>query len=587
MSEDDQVTKALPDGPPGELPVGAELNGGQYKIVRNIAAGGFGITYLAKDNLNRDVALKECFPLGLVARTTSRSVSAASESTAASFTTARNLFLREAQLLAQLSHPNVVHVQTLFEENGTAYMAMDFIHGQDLQSVISDEPEMLTAAFVLELSRRMLDALEYLHDGGLLHRDIKPSNIRIDRFRRPILIDFGAARQQTRTETRKMGTFRVVSDGYSPSEFYTTGAEQSAASDLYALAATLYHAITGEAPPAADVRNHKLVTSEPDPYQPLYGRYPDHSDELLMLIDRSMAISMKERPQSAKDWLIKLNNVDRPQAPPPPVTPVDKSPAPKKGGLWGGVAIGGLAGAVIAGGAAFVVADGGVSEEVVATLETNIASLEAEAATADSTIAGLNAQLADSQSTVATLETNLQSTETDLADALARIEVLESQTPVNPSPVARVGCPDFTNRANRETSLTGDFIQSTTWSTPTTASGSTDFGSCSSTLGIGGTGYVNAAPNLAINLNSVATTTNQLEISVTSATGCDTTLLVNTPATDWFFDDDSNGNLQPRLTIPVTTMFQGFDENTGRLDIWVGTFSQGQSCPVTLNVRAI
>ncbi len=250
----DAVTHQLPTG---ELPAGWPLLGGQYEITRLIAAGGFGITYLARDTLGRDVAVKECFPLGLAQRAAAtHTVSATSAGMSEHFETARAQFLREARMLAALRHPNVVHVQTLFEENGTAYMAMDFIHGRDLQEEIV--AGTIPPPRVLDLARDLLGALEYVHAQSILHRDIKPQNIRIDRFGVPMLIDFGAARAETQARSRMAGTFRVVTDGYSPHEFYVSGAAQGPHSDLYALAATLHHVITGAAPVAADERASRL-----------------------------------------------------------------------------------------------------------------------------------------------------------------------------------------------------------------------------------------------------------------------------------------------------------------------------------------
>ncbi len=576
MADDDQLTRPLPDGPPGELPVGAELNGGQYKIIRNIAAGGFGITYLAKDNLDRDVALKECFPLGLVARSSSRSVSAASESTAASFSTARNLFLREARLLAGLSHPNVVHVQTLFEENGTAYMAMDFIHGHDLQEVINSQSESLTPDAVLKLARDLIGGLTYLHESGLLHRDIKPSNIRIDRFGRPILIDFGAARQQVRAETRKMGTFRVVSDGYSPSEFYTTGAEQSPSSDLYSLAATLFHAIAGEAPPAADVRIQNVATGEPDPYEALSGRFADHDQTLLALIDRSMAISQKERPQSAKAWLDKLDAAATRALPPdlsatPTPSPAVAAQTEGSGGFLRGALLSGVGVAVLAGAAYMLLGSGGMNAEEASTLQADLSAANARIVDLERLVESISDDQIQLDRTLADLATAEQQRDQALVD-LAAAQGSATTVPV--------GCPDFDARAPRTVALTGSFLQSNTPSYRLNAGGGAPLASCPNTTG---RGYVSEAPSISLLLSEMATDNGWLQFSVTAS--CDTTLLVNTPTTIWYFDDDSNGQFQPRLMIPNNEAFNGTEG--GRLDVWIGTFDQGATCEATLEIQGL
>ncbi len=373
MSDDPSKTRVLPDGPAGELPVGAELSSGMYRVTGRIAAGGFGITYEARDNLDRKVAIKECFPAGLALRAGDFTVSAASASTAEPFETARNLFLREARTLAALRHPNIVHVQTLFEENGTAYMAMDYIDGRDLQHIIDNERDKLTPAYVMELTRTLLGALDYLHRDApergkerLLHRDIKPANIRIDPLDMPVIIDFGAARQETKNRSRAAGTFRVVSDGYSPNEFYVAGTEQGPASDLYSLAATLHHCIAGSAPAPADERAQKVSNGEDDPYEPIAGRFPDHDPRLLALIDRALSRPLKDRPADAAAWFSAMPDATTrivAAAPAAAVVAADTSPTPAEtqqgsGSFWKGAAVGGGLLALLGGGAYFVLPDG-------------------------------------------------------------------------------------------------------------------------------------------------------------------------------------------------------------------------------------
>ncbi|MBF9045448.1 protein kinase [Rhodobacterales bacterium HKCCE4037] len=344
----DAVTHQLPAG---ELPPGWTLLGGQYEIKRLIASGGFGITYLATDTLGRDVAVKECFPLGLAQRqAATHAVSATSAGTSEHYETARAQFLREARMLARLRHPNVVHVQTLFEENGTAYMAMDFIHGRDLHEEIVADSGSLTSHRVLELARDLLGALDYIHAQSVLHRDIKPQNIRIDHFGMPMLIDFGAARAETQARSRMAGTFRVVTDGYSPHEFYVSGSQQGPWSDLYALAATLHHVITGKAPVAADERASAIATGQPDPYTPIAGDYPDHDPRLLHLIDRGLRMRPGDRPQSAGEWLAALADAPTTMvATPEPVAPETPAPVARSRFLIGALLGAGFAAAVAVG----------------------------------------------------------------------------------------------------------------------------------------------------------------------------------------------------------------------------------------------
>ncbi|WP_224814349.1 serine/threonine-protein kinase [Hasllibacter sp. MH4015] len=447
MSDDPSKTKMLPDGPAGELPVGAELSSGMYRVTGRIAAGGFGITYEARDNLDRKVAIKECFPAGLALRAGDFTVSAASASTAEPFETARNLFLREARTLAALRHPNIVHVQTLFEENGTAYMAMDYIEGRDLQHIIDHEPEKLTPAYIMELTRTCLGALDYLHRDApergkerLLHRDIKPANIRIDPLDTPVIIDFGAARQETKNRSRAAGTFRVVSDGYSPNEFYVAGTEQGPASDLYSLAATLYHCITGAAPAPADERAQKVSNGEEDPYEPVAGRFPGHDPRLLGLIDRALARPLKDRPADAAAWFAAIPDATTRIVETPPAAAIVApapvaAPAPEAstGGFWKGAAVGGLALALLGGGAVALdllpgggtgVTDPEMQRQLDAAEEAR-AFLEGELATMSGMIEDLESSVSEAETLRDAAVTEAQSLEQRVADLSAQLAAAE------------------------------------------------------------------------------------------------------------------------------------------------------------------
>ncbi|UWQ96976.1 protein kinase [Rhodobacteraceae bacterium M385] len=422
MSDDPAKTRILPDAPAGELPVGAELSQGMYRITGRIAAGGFGITYEARDNLDRKVAIKECFPAGLALRAGDFTVSAASASTAEPFETARTLFLREARTLATLRHPNIVHVQTLFEENGTAYMAMDYVEGRDLQHVITHEPELLTPAYIMELTRALLAALDYLHRDApergkerLLHRDIKPANIRIDPLDTPVIIDFGAARQETKAQSRAAGTFRVVSDGYSPNEFYVPGTDQGPASDLYSLAASLYHCIAGVAPAAADMRAQKVSNGEEDPYLPLAGRFPAHDPRLLSLLDRALSRPLRDRPADAQAWFAAI-----PDATTRIIAPVAAPPAPDapatQGNTWKGAAIAGASALALVGVGVYALSEPPATD----------AELRAQLAATQSAMTELESELAEMSDTADALQANVDAATdardlaTNRADELSR-----------------------------------------------------------------------------------------------------------------------------------------------------------------------
>jgi hypothetical protein len=318
-----------------ELKPGSKLLHGQYTIERFLNAGGFGITYLARNSLDRVVVIKECFP-GNFCRRTQNIVTARSRAHEAQFAHIVRLFVQEAKSLSRLVHPNIVGVHQVFEENDTAYMAIDYVDGRDLLEIIENDRAKLTPSFVVTILKKLLGAVAFIHDNGMLHRDISPDNIHISRSGEPILIDFGAARQQaTRVGGKALSALRVVKDGYSPQEFYVAGSNQSASSDLYALAATFHHLISGEIPPSSQARLVAIAEGSPDPYKPLAGRFPGYPPGFLAAIDKAMNILPKDRLPSARAWLdliaprpeLKVVPLDAPtQAVPAPAAP--SAPAP-------------------------------------------------------------------------------------------------------------------------------------------------------------------------------------------------------------------------------------------------------------------
>jgi len=288
-----------------DLKQGSHLLDGQYTIIDFLNSGGFGITYLARDSLDRIVVIKECFPSALCQRSGS-TVRARSRKHATEFRSFVQTFVEEARSLSKLVHPNIVGVHQVFEDNDTAYMAIDFIDGKDLQDILESTDQAFTQDEVVVLLRKMLSAVEFIHQAGILHRDISPDNILLDANRNPVLIDFGAASQELVQDTRVLTGRRVVKDGYSPQEFYLTGAEQTAASDLYALGATFYHIITGRAPPHSQRRLASVAEGTADPYRPLEGSYPGYPPGFLATIDQATRVLQKDRLQCAADWIALL-----------------------------------------------------------------------------------------------------------------------------------------------------------------------------------------------------------------------------------------------------------------------------------------
>ncbi len=298
-----QAVGASHDEPKIEgLQPGAKLLRGQYEILSYLSNGGFGITYLARDSLERDVVIKECFP-GALCRRDGDLVEAADPSYSEDLRAIVDLFIQEARNHARLVHPNIVDVHQVFEDNNTAYIAMDLIRGCDLLDYMDKPDNESGPDFIVQVTEKMLSAVSFIHQSGMLHRDISPDNILIDENGDPVLIDFGAAREQAANKSAALLTLRVIKDGYSPHEFYVRGAEQGPSSDLYVLAATLYHAISGERPIDGQSRLNAFNNGQEDPYTPLTGRFEGYPEGFLEAIDKAMEVHATDRLQSALDWL--------------------------------------------------------------------------------------------------------------------------------------------------------------------------------------------------------------------------------------------------------------------------------------------
>jgi hypothetical protein len=285
-----------------ELRPGTKLMHGQYVIRDFLNSGGFGNTYLASDSLERLVVIKECFP-GAFCRRSNATVQPRSRAHQAEFRSIVRFFAQEARSLAKVGHPNIVGVHNVFEENNTAYMALDFVNGRDLLDIIEDPNAKPTPAQIRGCLEKMLDAIGFVHGRGMLHRDVSPDNIIVRQDGEPILIDFGAARERATGECQVLSAPRLVKDGYSPQEFYIAGSEQGPSCDLYSLAASFYHLITGERPPDSQTRLSAFAAGDPDPYVPLAKRTTDFDANFCAALDQAMSLIPKERLQSSEIWL--------------------------------------------------------------------------------------------------------------------------------------------------------------------------------------------------------------------------------------------------------------------------------------------
>ena len=294
------------------LPVGTEL--GDYRILRTLGQGGFGITYLAEViSSGEKVVIKENLPTFCAWRDRSTlQVSATNPNDELQeYPKLLTRFVEEARLLARLDHPNIVKVLDAFEALGTAYYVMPWLGGTELHKTA---PENLTEAWLQSLLRTMLDALQYLHSNNIYHRDVKPGNILLTEDGTPVLIDFGTARAIISERSATL----VGSPGYSPIEQMRAKGKRGPWTDIYSLGATCYRLITGECTPLAFDR----VDEEEDPLRPLaqrselFGRF---RPEFLATIDKALAIRGKDRWQTTDEWLAALPAPPE-QSEPPAVT---------------------------------------------------------------------------------------------------------------------------------------------------------------------------------------------------------------------------------------------------------------------------
>ena len=257
---------------------------GRYRIVKMLAQGGMGSIYKSWDTrLNRPVALKEMIPQpGLDDEMLSQ---------------LREQFENEAQILATLSHPNLVRVTDYFTWDGNEYLVMDFVEGESLADRI-DRVGPQNEEQVLDWAGQLLDTLAYCHRKGVLHRDIKPQNIIITTEGNAVLVDFGLVKlwdpdaPETRTVMRGAGT-----PEYAPPEQYDLGAGHTdPRTDIYSLGATLYQAFTGRRPPTATQR-----MADPTKFIPPRQINANLSPKTENAVLKAMEVAMSRRFQDAQE----------------------------------------------------------------------------------------------------------------------------------------------------------------------------------------------------------------------------------------------------------------------------------------------
>ena len=271
------------------------LQGGKYRIVRELGHGGFGVTYEGlQTGLNRRVAIKEFFMSEHCERDThtSRVTVVGTEKSRQLVTRFRQKFIKEAQMIAGLDDvAHVVRIYDIFEENGTAYYVMQYLDGGSLLEKGNAQgamPELEALTYILQVA----DALEQLHAQHIMHLDIKPSNIML-KGNSVFLIDFGISKHYDSEGGATTTTPVGRSKGFAPIEQYREGGVQtfSPETDIYSLGATAYALVTGKRPPEAT----ELI------YDPLQ-RPADISDALWRAISAAMRPNKNDRPHTIAAW---------------------------------------------------------------------------------------------------------------------------------------------------------------------------------------------------------------------------------------------------------------------------------------------
>jgi hypothetical protein len=273
----------------------------EYRVDRVLGQGGFGITYLATDaNLDAQVAIKEYLPEEISYRASDASVSPNASQHRDRYEQGLENFLTEARTLATFRHPNIVRVARFFEANHTAYMVLEYERGASFKKwwQAQDQTQGRGERLLAERLQPLLDGLSAVHAAGYLHRDIKPDNIQVrDEDGRLVLLDFGSSGQTVALADQDAV---VVTPGYAPVEQYGLG-EQGAWTDIYALGATLYWAVTGSKPPDAEARAGGVVLQPA--VQAGQGRY---GRSFLEAIDWALQMEPAARPATVEQWRDKL-----------------------------------------------------------------------------------------------------------------------------------------------------------------------------------------------------------------------------------------------------------------------------------------
>jgi serine/threonine protein kinase len=271
------------------LPDGTALQ--KYRILRVLASGGFSFVYLAHDENEAPVAIKEYLPATLALRVNGAAHPQVAEEHLAKFRAGMKSFFEEAGAIAHLEHPNVVRVIDFFRANDTVYLVMRYERGRTLQEHIKNHRGPLEELWVRNTFAQLLDGLREVHTHKLLHLDIKPANVYLRNDGSPVLIDFGAARQVLSGEGMNLPP--TYTPGFAPPEMHLKREFLGPWSDIYSVGATMYACFAAAAPQSADARLDK---------------------DLLVPASRAFAKRYAADLLRIVDWCLELNHLRRPQS---------------------------------------------------------------------------------------------------------------------------------------------------------------------------------------------------------------------------------------------------------------------------------
>jgi serine/threonine protein kinase len=298
--------KHSPRVKPAPLPPDTVIGG--YRIVRKLAAGGFGVVYLAVDEEGTQVAVKEYLPASLASRQPGALAPYVAPEKQSLYRLGLKSFFEEGRSLAQISHPSVVGVLNFFRENETVYMVMNYLQGATMQDYIitardRKKSKIFSESTIRSLFDEILRGLRIVHQYKMLHLDIKPANIFISDEDRAVLIDFGAAREVLNKEGNYIRP--MYTPGFAATEMYRRDGGLGPWTDVYAIGACIYACMQGYPPAAAPQRQEKdrleMALSR------LRGVY---SDNLIEIVQWCMALDPQARPQSVFALQKELGNED-------------------------------------------------------------------------------------------------------------------------------------------------------------------------------------------------------------------------------------------------------------------------------------